>query len=223
MPMPTAAIQNPIAPTIACPNGLAKSQAVQSWAARSAASSATLAQQRTQHHSGKAEIECRLSSHTTNAMDEGLCLVSAFIGIKQSLHEPPARKSTRARRTRAASIKMTDRVASEEPATHPRVPAARRRAPTAAKRGKGPDNQEHDPARRVADPAIPIQIWAAAWSCRCRSHRSETQSDRHGARSGCGFTATRSPGWTFGLLHRFCSAPDADDGRASARAAEPIG
>jgi len=119
-----------------------------------AASSATLAQQRTQHHSGKAEIECRCH-RIHDAMDEGLCLVSAFIGIKQSLHEPPARKAQEPG-DEGGQHKMTEGLRQKSPQ---RILGAGRTPPSTyrCKRGKGPDNQEHDPARRVADPRHPFK------------------------------------------------------------------
>jgi len=160
MPMPTAAIPNPIARPLLARTVWPKAKP--SNHGRSvAASSATLAQQRTQHHSGKAEIECRchrITMRWTKAFAS--CPRSSALNKACTSRQPAKHKSPA---TRAASIRWTEGLAVRRARTHPRC---RRHAAetTAANAGKGPDNQEHDPARRVADPRHPFKIWAAAWS-----------------------------------------------------------
>ena len=186
------------------------------------APSATLAHQRAQHHGGKGDIEyCR--SPVSSALEECLGFVSTFIAIKQSLHQAPASKGEQPARE-AGEHEMAERL---------RQKGAQRvlgtnwalTSPHRCESGKGPDNQEHDAARCVADPchpfkygppphAVPLSISLRSISIRSLRWAFRLWLAGHTAIIAASPQHFRSRNVV--SCGAFRSAPDADDRRASA-------
>src|SRR5262249_31568800 len=150
---------------------------------------------RAERHGGRAHVE-HGGSPIDAAADERLDVMSAVIGIEQGLPQPPGGK--------AQETGSDD--GNEDVAEGLRQERAQRVlgidclvvGPHRRQDRKHPENQEHDPPRRVTDPRYPFKhrslahdLAVVAWSPTVSTVMLDGRSDR-------------APGWTAGhrSLHR---------------------